>query len=543
MTAYKPARWASLFFLLSSVSAQAICLSKWISTTTPELDACEITISGQNPFRFEVAKGECPKGCEIYVSQKFETARKKFQRAMDESGLKKDEQERFWPLLKRYISGDRGFVEWQTIERLAVGDPQLISYEQAITSLKEGTSLSDLAVIKLNGGLGTGMGLEGPKTLLKVTPEDTFLSVILGQLQVAKKASGSAVPLIFMNSYNTDEETKSALKELGSKADGITIFHMNQGTFLRIKSGDEAEPLSLSAGQERFNPPGHGDVYNTLKESGLLKKLLHAGKKYALISNGDNLGATPDPGILAYLREHKIPFLLEVTPRTENDRKGGTVCLKKSEQPTKQTTEKLLLLELANVDASHQKDFQDLQQFPVFNTNNLWVDLEALNKRLANSSLEMDLIVNPKEALDQGKKVKVVQLEQAMGSAVSSFPGAVAMVVPRTRFRPVKTTNELFLLRSGLFTYSNGVFQATAKDEGALPIISLGDHFKKISEFEKRFPQIPEISGLKSLKVEGNLYFGKSIVLEGNVVIKTETLDKPVKVPDGAHLSTGTHIY
>ena len=471
--------------------------------------------------------------------EKFEQAREKFQKAMDESKLPKSEQDRFWPLLKRYISGDRGYVEWQNVEKLSVGDRRLIPYEQAIRTLKEPRvrDLSDLAVIKLNGGLGTSMGLDLPKTLLKVTQEETFLSIILGQLQEAKKRSGSAVPLVFMNSYNTDSDTKAALKILESKAEGIPILHMSQGTFLRVKAVGDVEPLSKNSGNERFSPPGHGDVYQTLKDSGILDELIKSGKKFAFISNGDNLGATPDPAILAYLHEQNIPFLLEVTQRTEMDRKGGTVCLNKG------SGDRLLLLEIANVDSSHQGDFQDIQQFPVFNTNNLWINLEALNHRLAKGPLSMDLIVNPKEVPDGDQKVKVVQFEQAMGSAVSSFPGAVAMVVPRSRFRPVKTTNELFLLRSKLFSYSNGVFRAAGSDESSLPVIALGDKYKKITDYEERISQVPEISGLKSLKVEGNVYFGKSLVLEGSVVIKGEPADRPVKIPDGSVLKGGVSIF
>ena len=79
-----------------------------------------------------------------------------------------------------------------------------------------------------------------------------------------------------------------------------------------------------------WNPPGHGDIYIALETSGILEKLLQADYRYAFISNIDNLGATLDTEILAYIESHSLPFLLEVTKRTEMDRKGGHLARHKN---------------------------------------------------------------------------------------------------------------------------------------------------------------------------------------------------------------------
>ncbi len=460
---------------------------------------------------------------------------KRFQVALNEACIPSTEQARFWPLLARFLAGDRGFVCWEEIQKLTIGDPELIPYGQATSSVDKAQDCSDLAVVKLNGGLGTGMGLEGPKTLLKVTRDESFLSIIIGQMRAASAACGTPIPLILMNSFSTAAETQSALNVMDTK--NLPILHMNQGTFLRIATAQkengalsemEPAPLPKELAEDRFNPPGHGDVYNVLRDSGILDRLRKEGRRYLFISNGDNLGATPDPRILAYIRANRIPFLLEVTERSANDVKGGTVAKRKN-------TSTLKLLELVNVPAEHQAEFQDITQFPVFNTNSLWVDTDALSAQLARGPLAMDLIVNPKVV----GNTHVVQLEQAMGSAISSFPGAVAMVVPRKRFRPVKSTNELFLLRSNLFAFARGEFSAVS--DAPLPFVSLGAEFKKIADFEARVPEVPDLSGLRSLKVSGNVFFGPGIALEGDVEIKADAT--PTKLPAGTLLRSGVHIF
>lgn len=92
-------------------------------------------------------------------------------------------------------------------------------------------------------------------------------------------------------------------------------------------------------------PPGHGDVYPSLKRSGLLDKFKKEGKEVVFISNIDNLGATVDIRILNQLLDSKdspapSDFVMEVTDKTRADVKGGTLI---------RFEEKLRLLEIAQV--------------------------------------------------------------------------------------------------------------------------------------------------------------------------------------------------
>ena len=44
--------------------------------------------------------------------------------------------------------------------------------------------LDKLVVLKLNGGLGTSMGCTGPKSLIRVRNEHTFLDLTVQQIEV-----------------------------------------------------------------------------------------------------------------------------------------------------------------------------------------------------------------------------------------------------------------------------------------------------------------------------------------------------------------------
>ena len=68
---------------------------------------------------------------------------------------------------------------------------------------------------------------------------------------------------------------------------------------------------------------GHGEVYIVLATSGMFDALLARGYQYLFLSNSDNLGATLNLGILGYIADEQIPFLMEVADRTEADKKGG----------------------------------------------------------------------------------------------------------------------------------------------------------------------------------------------------------------------------
>merc|ERR1712012_1262747 len=139
------------------------------------------------------------------------------------------------------------------------------------------------------------------------------------------------------------------------------------------------------------------------------------GKKYMFVSNSDNLGATMDLKILTYFVESKAPFMMEVAQRTEADKKGGHLA--KSLK-----TGGLLLRESAQCPEEDEKAFQDTSKYTYFNTNNLWINLEALREifKENNGAIPLPVMKNSKTVDPRNKKsTKVIQLETAMGRQLS----------------------------------------------------------------------------------------------------------------------------
>ena len=172
---------------------------------------------------------------------------------------------------------------------------------------------------------------------------------------------------------------------------------------------------------EAWYPPGHGDFYQAFANSGLLDEFVTAGKKYVFISNIDNLGATVDLNILHMCLSQSREFVMEVTDKTRADVKGGTLI---------QYQGKLRLLEAAQVPKEHEEDFKSVKKFNVFNTNNLWISLPAIQRVVEENTLDMEIIVNPK-TLDGG--VNILQLETAVGAAIKCFENASGINVHRSR--------------------------------------------------------------------------------------------------------------
>ena len=220
----------------------------------------------------------------------------------------------------------------------------------------------------------------------------------------------------------------------------------------------------------RWYPPGHGDFYESFYDSGELEKRLKEGKEYCFISNIDNLGATVDFTVLKMMFEDKNEFLMEVTEKTRADVKGGTLI---------QYEERLRLLEAAQVPKTHEEDFKSIKKFDVFNTNNLWISLQAIKRVIERNTLDMDLIINSKVL--EGEK-NIIQLETAVGAAMKCFEKAKGIRVPRSRFLPVKKTSDLFLIMSNLYTLSNGILTMSCdRMFKTTPLVKLGnENFMKV---------------------------------------------------------------
>jgi UTP--glucose-1-phosphate uridylyltransferase len=394
-------------------------------------------------------------------------------------------------------------------------------------------ALGRTVVIKLNGGLGTSMGVSGPKSALMVRDGLSFLDIIAQQVLALRRRHGVQTPLVLMDSFRTREESLEILgRHEGLAVDGLPLdFLQNMEPKLRA---DDLGPVEWPEGPSlEWCPPGHGDLYVALQTTGLLDALRERGYRYAFLSNADNLGATCEGAVPAWMAREGIPYVAEVSARTRNDRKGGHLGVRKSDG-------RLVLRDSAMVAEGEDHFFQDTDRHPWFHTNNLWVDLDVLAARLAESDgiLGLPIIVNRK-TVDPTRpdSPAVIQIESAMGAAVELFDGSRALAVDRSRFRPVKTTNELLLIRSDLYRLDDdSVVQSTIDHDE--PFVDLSKPYAQVDAFEKRFPRgVPSIRGCSSLRVEGDTTFGADVVCTGDVRLAADV----TSVPDGTRLD-GAHL-
>jgi UTP--glucose-1-phosphate uridylyltransferase len=382
--------------------------------------------------------------------------------------------------------------------------------------------LDRLVVVKLNGGLGTSMGLSGPKSLLEVKPGVSFLDVLATQVLALRERYGARLPLVFMNSATTCTPLRDALRRYDSlPVPGVPLEFL-QGREPKIRAAD-LQPVQWPADPElEWCPPGHGDIYTALAASGTLDALLGAGLRYAFVSNSDNLGALADVRIAAWLAAQQVPFALEAVRGTPADRKGGHVARYQG---------RVVLRETAQV-PDGDSSFTDVERWRWYNTNNIWIDLRALKDLQAADPAApvLPLIVNRKTVDPRDPaSTPVIQLESAMGAAIGSIPGARAIHVPRSRFTPVKATDDLLVVRSD-------AYQLTADGQvrpsfgGPGPIVTLDkDFYKLLPDFEQRFPAgPPSLRRCRRFDVEGDVTFGAGVTAVGDVRIAG-----PCHVPDG----------
>jgi UTP--glucose-1-phosphate uridylyltransferase len=388
--------------------------------------------------------------------------------------------------------------------------------------------LDRAVIIKLNGGLGTSMGMTRAKSLLEVKDGRTFLDLIAEQVLDLRRRSGARLPLILMNSFATRADSLAALARHPDLSAGLPAdFVQNKVPKL---TADALAPVDWPADRGlEWAPPGHGDLYTALVTSGMLAALLEDGYRWAFVSNSDNLGAVLEPRILAHLADTGAPFLMEVADRTTSDRKGGHLTRRHADG-------RLVLREIAQTPAADVDAFQDTRRHRYFNTNTLWIDLHALNDVLGDAGvLDLPMIVNRKTVDPSDRSsTPVLQLETAMGAAIGVFAGAAALRVPRSRFVPVKTTNDLLALRSDAYVVGEGrAVHLAAERHGVPPFVDLdADHFKLVGDFDARFAAgAPSLVGCEELHVRGDVSFGADVVVRGTV-----TVDGPAHVPDGAVL-------
>merc|ERR1719220_219192 len=370
---------------------------------------------------------------------------------------------------------------------------------EKLTVESDPSLLKKTVVLKLNGGLGTGMGLDKAKSLLTITEGNTFLDLIAKQCGSMKESFKADLAFMLMNSFSTSADTLAFLSkypELGTGAD----LEFVQNKAPKVTESD-LTPASWSKdpGHE-WCPPGHGDLYPAMLGSGTLDRLLNMGFKYMFVYNSDNLGATMDLKLLTYFASSKAPFMMEVATRTDADKKGGHLAKDNASGG-------LLLRESAQCPDEDEKAFQDVSKYKFFNTNNLWVDLVALKAIFDKNggSIPLPVMKNAKTVDPRDKKsTAVLQLETAMGAAIECFEGASAILIPRSRFAPVKTTSDLFALRSDAHVLTKDFRIVLAPEcKGVPPIIKLDGIYKFVDAMETIMPQgAPSLIGCKNLTLE-----------------------------------------
>jgi UTP--glucose-1-phosphate uridylyltransferase len=397
-------------------------------------------------------------------------------------------------------------------------------------------ALKPVVVIKLNGGLATSMGLQEPKSLVQAREGRSFLDIIVAQTVALRERFGVRLPLVLMNSEATRDATRRALAAYPEIAqEGIAPDFM-QSMIPKLDAETLAPVQWPGAPALEWCPPGHGDVYGALRRSGMLAALLEQGFRYAMISNSDNLGAQLDPRVAAHLAAEQIPFLMEVVQGTEADRKGGHIARRRVDG-------QLVLRETAQTPPEDEESFRDFRRWRYYNTNNLWIDLRVLSETLERSDgvLELPLIVNRKTVDPRDPdSPPVIQLESAMGAAIEGFPGASLLLVPRTRFLPVKTTDDLLVLRSDVYTLSErSEVDAVPERADHLPYVELDKRFYRlIDDFERRFPDgPPSLREAERLVVEGDVTFGAGVTVRGSVVLREPA---PTRIEPGTVLESRT---
>jgi UTP--glucose-1-phosphate uridylyltransferase len=446
-----------------------------------------------------------------------------FTAKMAQAGLKPLVIDTFAHYYRLLVTGDTGLILDADILPIQSGEIPTVSELSGYT--QTGRRVLDQTVrIVLNGGLGTSMGLLGPKSLLKVKQGLSFLEIILRQTELSRSR------LALMNSFNTHAMTLAEVTKLEPSQPPLFFL---QHKFPKILQG-ELKPVSWPPNPElEWNPPGHGDVYAALFASGMLQRLLKEGVRYAFICNSDNLGACIEESLLGYFADKRFPFMMEVAEKTPADIKGGHLA--------RHQNGRLILREAAQCPKDEIAAFLDIRRYRFFNTNNIWVNLEYLNNLIVRQRIvELPMIVNPKTVDPRNEKSpSVYQIETAMGSGISLFEGAAAVNVPRARFLPVKTCNDLLAVRSDCFVYSereglklNPARQSAGKTE-AIKIKLNPKYYGRFDLLEERFKEgEPSLVECDALSINGDVRFESGVVIRGSVTI-THTGAGPAVVKAG----------
>ncbi len=433
--------------------------------------------------------------------------------AMRRDGSSRPALDAFEHHYRSLAAGATGMIHEADIEPY---DPPALG-DQHVPEDVRAAGVATTAVIKLNGGLGTSMGLDRAKTLLRARDDLTFLDVIARQVLALRRTFGARLPITFLHSFRTSADSLQALAAYPDLATAGVPLEVRQNRIPKVRA-DDLRPVRWPAEPSlEWCPPGHGDLYPVLQATGLIDTLLDEGFTQAFVSNSDNLGALPDPLVAGWFAGSGAPFAIEAVRRTPSDRKGGHFARRRRDG-------RIVLRETAQTRPEDREALADLTRHRFTSTNNLWFDLAAMRSLLASRDgvLDLPLIKNVK-TVDPAdpSSTQVVQLETAMGAAIELFDGALAIEVERDRFIPVKTTDDLLVLRSDCYRLDDEYRLQQARAD--LPFVDLDAIYRTIEQFEHRFAGgVPSLIHADALRVHGDWTFGRAVKIIGTVELGPE---------------------
>lgn len=288
----------------------------------------------------------------------------------------------------------------------------------------------EVASVILNGGMATRFG-GVVKGVVPVDGSRSFLALkILDALRVAQIAEAAPPPIVLMNSKATQAATLEHLKAndwFGYPEDKIWCFEQQWA----VRLTPEGKIFKDAEGEPSFYGPGHGDLATCIKRSGILDRFIAGGGRCLMMSNVDNVVATLDPALIGWHLSGDQQITVEVVEKFEGDAGGAPAVVDGH----------LQIVEGFRFPTGFDQDL-----IPVFNTNTLWFDAEAL----ANPPALTWFMVNKKV-----EGAPVVQYERLVGQMTAFLPTAFVQV-PRvgmeTRFVPVKSPEDLERQRAQLLT-------------------------------------------------------------------------------------------
>ena len=383
--------------------------------------------------------------------------------------------------------------------------------------------LDRLVVVKLNGGLhGTSMGLSGPKSLLQVKSGASFLDVFATQVLALRDRHGARLPLVLMNSAATRGPSLDYLSRYdGLRVPGVPLDFL-QGREPKIRA-DDLRPVAWPADPGWSGArPGTATSTPRWRRPAPWRPCSAPGCATPSCPTPTTSARSPTPESPHGWPPSRCRSRWRRCAARLRDRKGGHLARYQG---------RVVLRETAQV-PDGDTSFTDVERWRWYNTNNIWIDLRVLRELQAAdpAAPALPLIVNRKTVDPRHPaSTPVIQLESAMGAAIGSIPGARAIHVPRSRFAPVKTTDDLLVLRSDAYQLTSDGRMRPAFD-GPGPVVTLDkDFYKLLPDFDQRFPAgPPSLRRCRRFQVDGDVTFGAAVTAVGHV-----RLVGPYRVPDG----------